>query len=111
MEHTIQNGIYGEGDIWQFYDIEEAEQHKGNSSSWKYVVEQMKQCLGKIWLDKKDILYFYDDTPIYREYKIIGVEDNEPFCDYYWILEDQRHPRSRKYELVNSADFYKQIKQ
>ena len=111
MEHTIQKGIYGEGNVWQFYDIEEAEQHKDNSSSWKYVVERMKQCLGKIWLDKKDILYFYDDIPIYREYKIIGVEDNEPFCDYYWILEDQNNPRSRKYELVNSADFYKQIKQ
>ena len=111
MEHTIQNGIYGEGNVWQFYDVEEAEQHKGNSSSWKYVVERMKHCLGKIWLDKKDILYFYEDTPIYREYKIIGVEDNDPFCDYYWILEDQCHQRSRKYELVNSADFYKQIKQ
>ena len=96
MEHTIEKGIYGEGDVWRFYTVEEAEQHNMKSESWKYIVEQMKDCLGKTWTGRG------------CEYKIIGLEDNEPYLDYYWILENESGDRI--YELVNFADFYKNIK-
>ena len=109
MEHTIENGIYGEGDVWRFYTVEEAEQHTKKSDAWSYIIEQMKKYLGKTWLDKKDIIYYYNNDPRYREYKIVGVEDNESFCDYYWILEGQGG--KTKYELINYADFYKNIKE
>ncbi len=108
MEHTIEKGIYGEGNVWRFYTVEEAEQHDKKSASWKHCVEHMKDCLGKFWLDKKDILYYYNNEPRYRKYKIIGLEDNEAYSDYYWILENEFG--DRKYELTNSADFYKNIK-
>ena len=96
MEHTIERGIYGEGDVWRFYTVEEAERHNTKSASWKYTVEQMKNCLGKTWINKG------------CEYKIIGLEDNEPYLDYYWILENESG--NRIYELANFADFYKNIK-
>ena len=96
MEHTIEKGIYGEGDVWRFYTVEEAEQHNTKSASWKYTVEQMKDCLGKIWTNKG------------CEYKIIGLEDNEPYSDYYWILENETGDRI--YELAGYAEFYKNIK-
>ena len=96
MEHTTEKGVYGEGNVWRFYTVEEAKQHNPNSASWQHCVEQMKDCLGKTWID---------DT---REYKIIGLEDNEPYCDYYWILENEAG--DRKYELTNYVFFYKNIK-
>lgn len=107
MEHIIEKGIYGEGNIWRFYTVEEAEQHDTKSEIWKHNIGRMKEYLGKFWLDKNDILYYYNNEPRYRKYKIIGLEDNEPYCDYYWILEDETG--KRKYELANYGDFYKNI--
>lgn len=97
MEHTIEKGIYGERNVWRFYTVEEAEQHNTESASWKHCVERMKDCLGKTWTSIEG-----------REYKIIGLEDNEPYLDYYWILENESG--DRRYELTNFADFYKNIK-
>ena len=98
-QHTIEDGIYGRGNVWRFYTIEDAEQHDKESRSWKLVLEYMRQYLGKDWVDKKSG----------DKYKIIGIEDNEPYCDYYWILEDESH--KIRYELANSADFYQDIKE
>lgn len=107
MDHTIEKGIYGEGEVWRFYTVEEAEQHK-STSSWQYVIEQMKKYLGKTWVSNKEVMYYFNNEPRYMEYKIIGVEDNEPYADYYWILQ---HGHITKYELINSADFYNNIKE
>lgn len=108
MEHTIENGIYGSGNVWRFYNVEDAERHDKESECWKNVVEDLKKYLGKTWVDKKTICYMVKGTPVCKEYKIVGIEDNEPFCDYYWILEDESH--SIRYELYNSIDFYQNIK-
>ena len=97
MEHTIENGVYGKGNVWRFYTVEEAEQHNPKSANWQHCVERMKDCLGKTWSAIEG-----------REYKIIGLEDNEPYLDYYWILENESG--DRRYELTNYVDFYKNIK-
>ena len=96
MEHTTEKGIYGEGNVWRFYTVEEAEQHNTTSAVWKHIVERMKDYLGKTWIGKG------------CEYKIIGLEDNEPYLDYYWILENE--DGDRIYEMAGFADFYKNIK-
>lgn len=96
MEHIIENGIYGKGDVWRFYTIEEAEQHDKKSAVWNHIISRMKDCLGKTWIGKD------------CEYKIIGIEDNAPYLDYYWILENESG--KRRYELANFPDFYKNIK-
>jgi hypothetical protein len=108
MQHTIENGIYGKGNIWKFYTVEDAEQHNKESESWKYVIEHLKKYLGKTWVDRKTVRFLIEGESVCKEYKIVGVEDNEPYYDYYWILEDDNH--NVRYELVNSADFYKCIK-
>ena len=109
MQHTIENGIYGKGNIWRFYTVDEAEKHDKESESWKYVIDRLKKYLGKTWVDRKTVRFLIEGEPVYKEYKIIGVEDNEPYCDYYWILEDETH--AIRYELINSVDFYKNIKE
>ena len=100
MEHIIGDGVYGKGCIWRFYSVEDAEMHDRESDSWRRAVDEMRLCLGKVWVDKND--------PERKEWVIAGLEDNEPFCDYYWILEDEDH--TVRYELVNSAGFYENIK-
>lgn len=108
MEKLTEEGIYGKGDVYRFYSVEEALEHKTNCSNWPKIVEEMRKYLGKIWEDHDDIRYLVNSVPVYREYTIIGMEDNEPWADYYWILEDKN--KKRKYELANDSDFYKNIK-
>lgn len=108
MEHVRENGIYGEGDIWRFYTVEEAEKHEKQCVNWPRILEDFKKIIGKTWLDKKDIRYLVNSVPVYRKYIIIGIEDNEAWADYYWILEDPL-TKKRKFELVNDAGFYKDI--
>lgn len=109
MEHVREPGIYGEDDVWRFYTIEEAEQHQNQCSNWPSILEDFKKYLGKTWLDKKDIRYLVNSEPVYREYTLIGIEDNHAWMDYYWILEDPL-TKKRKWELVNNASFYKNFK-
>lgn len=102
MEHVKAKGIYGEGDVWRFYTVEEAEKHDSKSAAWNHLVGRMKECLGKTWINRDRL------TTKERAYKIIGLEDNEPYLDYYWILENESGERI--YELANFANFYKNIK-
>jgi len=109
MEHFIESRLYPNADVWRFYSIEEAEKHESSCPNWKYVLEDFKKIFGKIWEDKKDIRYFYNDVPVYHEYRVIGLEDNNAWADYYWILEDKNG--LRRYELANMSEFYEGIKQ
>lgn len=109
MEHIQKEGIYGKGDVWRFYTVEEAEKHEKQCVNWQSIVEDFKKIKGKTWLDKQDIRYLLNSEPVYREYTIIGIEDNEPWADYYWILEDSL-TKKRKFKLVNYSEFYKDIK-
>ena len=94
MEHPIQKGIYSKGNVWRFYTVEDAERHKPKSASWQHCVERMKDCLGKTMV-----------LPGNREYKIIGIEDNEPYMDYYWILANNFD--NRVYERLVPLSFTK----
>ena len=47
MQHTIENGIYGEGDIWKFYSISEAEAHENSCPNWQHILERFKEIYGK----------------------------------------------------------------
>lgn len=108
MEHTREEGIYGEADVYRFYTVEEAEKYEKQCANWLSIVEKFKKIKGKTWLDKQDIRYLLDNEPVYREYTIIGIEDNEAWFDYYWILEDPI-TKKRKYKVANSK-FYENIK-
>lgn len=108
MEHIRQKGIFGrEGDVWRFYMVEEAEAHKSDEGNWGHILENFRKYIGKKWVDKRNVLYELNGTPVYKEYKLIGVEDNNAFLDYYWILEDENG--NRRYELTLSREFYENI--
>ena len=96
FEHLIQSGIYRDKDVWRFYSVDEIIKHQSEAEIPNYVIEDFKKFIGKTWVGKG------------KEYKIIGFEDNNAYCDYYWILEDKSH--NRIYELWGSEEFYKTIK-
>ena len=96
FEHLIQSGIYRDKDVWRFYSVDEIIKHQSEAEVPNYVIEDFKKFIGKTWVGRG------------KEYKIIGFEDNNAYCDYYWILEDESH--NRIYELWSSEEFYKTIK-
>ena len=100
MEHVRMNGIYGEGDVYRVYSAEEAEREKDFCRNWPNVGDDMKRLLGMKWVDLDDP----EDLDGRKEWTVIGVEDNEAWADYYWILEDGEG--NRRYELANCTDFY-----
>lgn len=98
MESLIEKGFYGEqGYVYRFYTIEEMLTHNTKCGNWPFILQQAEKYLGCIWVDRNGVVY-----------KIIGVEDNNAWLDYYWILEDCNG--DRKYMLVNDPDFEKNIK-
>lgn len=108
MQHTIENGIYGEGDIWKFYSISEAEEHENSCPNWPHILERFKEIYGKVWEDRRNLRYRLNGVPVYEEYTIVGVEDNDAWADYYWILKGR--DGKLRYELTNNSDFYNWIK-
>ena len=93
------NGIYGEGDVHRAYSAGEASMDKDFCRNWPNVADDMRRMLGMKWVDLDDA----DGLDACKEWTIIGVEDNEAFADYYWILEDGEG--NRRYELANCPDF------
>ncbi len=80
MEHFKVNGIWEDADVYQFFNLDEAKQHKTLCNNYKNILKKFKQVLNK--------------TPNNLPgYKVIGLEDNQAWDDYYWILEDARHHR------------------
>ena len=55
--------------------------------------------------------YTFNGVPVYVEYKVIGVEDNGPMMDWYWIVQNVDDERDVKSILVNSWDLKEGIKE
>lgn len=107
MEHFKVNGLYYNDYVWRFYSIDAAEKHITSCPNWKIILDDFKKIFGKTWRDKNVIRYVFNGVPVYREYRIIGLEDNNSFADYYWILENENG--LRRYENVNDKEFYEGI--
>ena len=50
--------------------------------------EDFKKYIGKIWQDRSQIRYLFNGVPVYAEYRIIALEDNNPFLDWYWVVQN-----------------------
>lgn len=108
METYIQNGIYGEGIVYVLKTIEDWDiyeklsrdkdpdflKYNPNFFSFK---EEFKKYIGKIWQDKKQLRYKYNGIPVYVEYKIIAIEDNKPWMDWYWVAQNVDDERDIQY--------------
>lgn len=121
METYRMKGIYGEGDVYVLKTIEDWDeyeklcrernsdflQYNPNFSSFK---EDFEKYIGKIWQDKEQLRCTYNGVPVYVEYKVIAIEDNNPMMDWYWIVQNVDDDRDVKSILANSYDLENGIK-
>ena len=121
MEIYRMKGIYGEGDVYVLKTIEDWDEYEKlcrekNSDFLKYnpnffsFKEDFEKYIGKIWKDKDQLRYTYNGVPVYVEYKVIAIEDNNPMMDWYWIVQNVDDDRDIKTILVNSYDLENGIK-
>ena len=115
METYRMKGIYGEGDVYVLKTIEDWDEYEKlcrerNSDFLKYnpnffsFKEDFEKYIGKVWQDKEQLRYTYNDEPVYVEYKVIAIEDNNPMMDWYWIVQNIDDDRDVKSILANSCD-------
>jgi hypothetical protein len=115
-------GILGEGDVyvlenmddWDEYekilsDIEDDYIKKYNPNFYTFK-EEFKQYIGKIWQDKSQLRYKLNDVPVYVEYKVIALEDDDANMDWYWVVQNVDDERDIKYILTNSWDLINGLK-
>ena len=115
METYRMKGIYGEGDVYVLKTIEDWDEYEKlcrerNSDFLKYnpnffsLKEDFEKYIGKVWQDKEQLRYTYNGEPVYVEYKVIAIEDNNPMMDWYWIVQNVDDDRDVKSILANSCD-------
>ena len=121
METYRMKGIYGEGDVYVLKTIEDWDEYEKlckerNSDFLKYnpnffsLKEDFEKYIGKVWQDKEQLIYTYNGEPVYVEYKVIAIEDNNPMMDWYWIVQNVDDDRDVKSILANSYDLENGIK-
>ena len=121
METYRMKGIYGEGDVYVLKTIEDWDEYEKlckerNSDFLKYnpnffsFKEDFEKYIGKTWQDKEQLRYTYNGVPVYVEYKVIAIEDNNPMMDWYWIVQNVDDDRDVKSILANSCDLENGIK-
>ena len=121
MEIYRMKGIYGEGDVYVLKTIEDWDEYEKlcrerNSDFLQYnpnffsFKEDFEKYIGKVWQDKEQLRYTYNDEPVYVEYKVIAIEDNNPMMDWYWIVQNVDDDRDIKSILANSCDLKNGIK-
>ena len=115
METYRMKGICGEGDVYVLKTIEDWDEYEKlckerNSDFLKYnpnffsFKEDFEKYIGKVWQDKEQLRYTYNDEPVYVEYKVIAIEDNNPMMDWYWIVQNVDDDRDVKSILANNCD-------
>ena len=115
METYRMKGIYGEGDVYVLKTIEDWDEYEKlcrekNSDFLQYnpnffsFKEDFEKYIEKVWQDKEQLRYTYNDEPVYVEYKVIAIEDNNPMMDWYWIVQNVDDDRDVKSILANSCD-------
>ena len=72
--------------------------------------EDFKKYIGKIWQDKNQLRYMFNGEPVYVEYKVIALEDDDPNMDWYWVVQNVDDDRDVKRVLANSWDMQNGIK-
>ena len=73
--------------------------------------EDFKKYIGKIWQDKNQLRYMFNGEPVYVEYKVIALEDDDPNMDWYWVVRNVDDDSDIKRVLANSWDMQNGIKE
>lgn len=116
MEIYKENGIYGEGDVYVLKSLEDFDEYeklleseeegyiKKYNPNFYAFKEEFIQYIGKIWKDKNKRIYTLNGVPKYKEYKVIAIEDNLSWADWYWLLQNTQNEKDIKYLLANGSD-------
>ena len=67
--------------------------------------DEFKQYIGKIWQDKNQLRYTCNGVPVYVEYKVIAIEDDNAMLDWYWVVQNVDDDRDIKYVNVNCVEY------
>lgn len=121
MKKYTTKGVIGEGDVyvletmkdWDEYEkiLKDTDQDflKWNPNFYSFK-EDFKKYIGKIWQDKNQLRYMFNGEPVYVEYKVIALEDDNPNMDWYWVVQNVDDDRDIKHILANSWDMQNGIK-
>jgi len=121
MKIYKQNGMYGEGNVYLLETLEDWDEYEKickeqdpDFPKWNpnfYAIkEEFKEYISRIWEDKSAIRYKLNGIPVYKEYYVVGVEDNCPWMDWYWKVQNVDNPNDVQFLLVNSHDLQEGIK-
>lgn len=121
MKKYTTKGVIGEGDVYVLETMEDWDEYekilkdtdqdflKWNPNFYSFK-EDFKKYIGKIWQDKNQLRYMFNGEPVYVEYKVIALEDDNPNMDWYWVVQNVDDDRDIKYVLANSWDMQNGIK-
>lgn len=113
MKVEKQHGVYGEGNVYTLYSLEDWDEYenllKSNSTDFYFFLkfnpnfysfkEDFIKYIGKIWQDEK-----------HEEYKVIAIQDDNSMADWYWVLQNVNDENNIKYLLANSYDLQEGLK-
>lgn len=121
MKKYTTKGVIGEGDVYVLETMEDWDEYekilkdtdqdflKWNPNFYSFK-DDFKKYIGKIWQDKNQLRYMFNGEPVYVEYKVIALEDDNPNMDWYWVVQNVDDDRDIKYILANSWDMKNGIK-
>lgn len=104
MKTYTTKGIYCEGTIYVMErpeDFDEYEKILGKERIETYnpnfysFRDEFREKIGTYWEDPKQ----------HVRYKIIALEDNNPWADWYWIVQNEDDPRDVRFINCNDPDF------
>ena len=114
MKTYTTKGIYGEDTVYVLETLEDWDEYekvlkdidkdfitKYNPNFYSFK-EDFKKYIGKIWQDKDQLRYRFNGVPVYEEYKVIAIEDDNANLDWYWVVQNVDDDRDIKYVLANS---------
>ena len=113
--------LYGEGPVYVLESLEDWDEYEKIckeenpdfiklNPNFYAIKEEFKEYIGRVWEDKSEIRYKLNGKPVYKEYYVVGVEDNCSWMDWYWILQNVDDPKDIKNILVNSHDLKNGLK-
>lgn len=109
MKIEKQHGVYGEGDVYTLYTINDWDEYenllksnnqdflKFNPNFYSFKEDFIKY-IGKIWQDENE------------EYKVIAIQDDNSMADWYWVLQNVNKSDKIIYLLANSYDLQEGLK-
>ena len=122
METYKSKGLYGEGTVYVLKTVEDFDEYeklleseeegyikKYNPNFYAFKEDFIKY-VGKIWEDKDQLRYTLNGVPVYVEYKVIGIEDNVPYADWYWLVQNIQDENNIKHILANSPELKEGLK-